>query len=77
MVEELISLSFAFRNLQHSLAEPFGICTLVIYLTHHTEKQLVQFLKALVLLDLGLIRNLDLLNSKLTLHYTIKSVELY
>ena len=42
-------------NLQHSQAQPYGICTRVIYLTqthlyeeHHTEKQLVTFLKSLV-----------------------------
>ena len=42
-------------NLQHSQAQPYGICTRVIYLTqthlyseHHTEKQLVPFLKSLV-----------------------------
>ena len=43
-------------NLQHSQAQPYRICTRVacIYLTqthlyveHHTEKQLVQFLKSL------------------------------
>ena len=42
-------------NLQHSQAQPYGICNRVIYLTqthhiyvgHHTEKQLVQFLKSL------------------------------
>ena len=41
-------------NLQHSQAQPYGICTRVIYLTqthlcveHHTEKQLVPFLKYL------------------------------
>ena len=42
-------------NLQHSQAQPYGICTRVTYLTqshlyveHHTEKQLVPFLKSLV-----------------------------
>ena len=38
-------------NLKHSKAQPYGICTRVIYQTHlyvHTEKQLVPFLKALV-----------------------------
>ena len=40
-------------NLQQSQAQPYGICTRVIYLTHlyvehHTEKQLVPFLKSLV-----------------------------
>ena len=42
-------------NLQHSQAQPYGICTRVIYLTqphlyvdHQTEKQLVPFLKSLV-----------------------------
>ena len=37
-------------NLQHRQAQPYGICTSVIYLTqnhfymeHHTEKQLVPF----------------------------------
>ena len=63
MVEELISLYFAFShgpilvqiNLQHSQAQPFGICTRVIYQTqthlyveHYTEKQLVPFFKSLV-----------------------------
>ena len=40
-------------NLQHSQAQPYGIFTHIIYLTklyveHHTEKQLVPFLKSLV-----------------------------
>ena len=42
-------------NLQHSQAQPYGICTCVIYpnqnhlyVEHHTEKQLVSFLKSLV-----------------------------
>ena len=42
-------------NLQHSQAQPYCIWTCVIYLTqtnlymeHHTEKQLVRFLKSLV-----------------------------
>ena len=42
-------------NLQHSQAQPYGICTRVIYLTqshlyveHNTENQLVPFLKSLV-----------------------------
>ena len=46
-------------NLQHSQAQPYGICTRVIYLTqihlymeHHTEKQLVPFLKSLVYIEL-------------------------
>ena len=41
-------------NLQHIQAQPYGICTRVIYLTqshlnveHNTEKQLVQFFKSL------------------------------
>ena len=41
--------------LQHSQAQPYGICTRVIYPTqthlyveHHTEKQLVPFVKSLV-----------------------------
>ena len=78
-VEEPISLSFPILvkiNLQHSQAQPFGICTCVIYLTktylyveHHTENQLVPFLKSLVWLG-GLEQNLP--NSKWTLyHYTI------
>ena len=92
MVEEPISLSFAFRprsilvqiNLLHSLAQPYGTCTRVIYLTqtllyveHHTGKQLVPFLKSLVWLGLGWVRTLDLPNSKETLyHYTVESVKL-
>ena len=61
MVEEPISLlclglgSILLQiNLEHSQAQPYGICTRVIYLTqthlyveHHTEKQLVPFLKSL------------------------------
>ena len=42
-------------NLQHSQTQPCGICTRVIYLTqshlyvdHHTETQLVSFLKSFV-----------------------------
>ena len=41
-------------NLQHSHAQPYGLCTRVIYLTqtlhmeHHTENQLVSFLKSLI-----------------------------
>ena len=42
-------------NLQHSQAQPYVICTRVIYLTqthlyveHHKEKQLVPFFKSLV-----------------------------
>ena len=41
--------------MQHSQAQPYAICTRVIYLTqthlyveYHTEKQLVPFLKSLV-----------------------------
>ena len=66
-------------NLQHSQAQLYGIYTRAIYLTqthlyfeHHTENQLVPFLKSLVRLDLGRIRTLDLPNSKRTLlHYPI------
>ena len=58
-----LPLLFAFRprpilvqiNLQNSQAQPYGVCIRVIYLTqtylyveHHTEKQLVLFLKSLV-----------------------------
>ena len=68
-------------NLQHSQAQPHGICTRVNYLTqthlyveHHTKKQLVPFLKSLVWLSLGLVRTIDLPNSKRILyHYTIES----
>ena len=43
-------------NLQHSQAQPYGICIRVIYLTqthylyveHHAEKQIVRFLKSLL-----------------------------
>jgi hypothetical protein len=42
-------------NLKHGQAQPYGICTRVINLTqthlyveHHTEKQLVPFLKSKV-----------------------------
>ena len=42
-------------NLQLSQAQPYGICTRVIYLSqtplyveHHTEQQLVPFLKSLI-----------------------------
>ena len=44
------------------------------YVEHHTEMQLVLFLKSLVWLGLGWIRTLNLLNSKRMLYYyTIES----
>ena len=46
-----------------------------LYVKHHTEKQLVTFLKSLVWFGLGWIRTLDLPISKRTLyHYTMESV---
>ena len=66
-------------NLQHSQAQPYGICTRVIqthitqnhlYVEHHTEKQLVPFLKSLLWLGLGWVRTIDLPNS-LPLHYRV------
>ena len=92
MVKEPISFSYAFGhgsllvqiNLQHSQAQPYGLCTRFIYQTqthlyveHHTENQLVTFLQSLLWLVLWWIRTLDLPNSNQTLyHYTIDSVNL-
>ena len=69
-------------NLKQSQAQPYDICTCVIYLTqthlyveHHTEKQLVPCLKSVVWLGHCWIRTLDLPNSKRTLyHWTIESI---
>ena len=93
MVEEPISILLRFghgpilvqMNLQHRQAQSYCICTRVIYLTqtqvyveHHTEKQLVRFLKSLVWLGLGRVNYYpDLPNSKRTLHhYTTESVDM-
>ena len=80
MVEDPISLSFSLRprsNISTDKSAAYSSATLRVYLPNSnsfliveqlTEKQLVPFLKSLVWLGLGLIRNLDIKADTLPLH---------